>query len=162
MGILDLSSINGDEYLTLDKDAEAICDCLNIEKGAKIWCPFRDSGGAFERALTARGYEVVCTDTDFFETEPPDGCKYIVSNPPFSRKKDVLKRIYALELGYALILPFLFLNDGVPLDYGNQIAIFRKRMKFFQKELGELSTPRTNCFVLSNGLLKQDFTIIRE
>ena len=63
---------------------------------------------------------------------------------------------------FALILPFLFLNDGVPLDYGHQIMLFRKRIHFVIPEIGELNKPRTNCFVLSNGILKNDFTIVRK
>lgn len=159
--IMDTVSIYGDEYYTLEKDAEAICDCLAIDKGEKIWLPFNDAGKAFDRVLTARGYNVVCTDGDFFVTDPPEGCKIIVSNPPFSRKKEVLKRGDALGMKFALVMPFLFLNDGVPLDYGDQIVLFRKRIHFVHADFGELNKPRTNCFVLSNGLLKQDLIIVR-
>ena len=109
-----------------------------------------------------RGNEKASDDWRQKRTEPPPGCNAVVSNPPFSRKKEVLRHLKDLNLPFALILPFLFLNDGVPLDYGHQIILFRKRIHFIIPEIGELNKPRTNCFVLSNGILKNDFTIVRK
>lgn len=157
--IMAINSVRGDEYYTLRKDVESIVE--NLRGGVRIWCPFDTDESQFPIVLREHGFDVVNTSTDFFSTEPPDGCNAIVSNPPFSRKKDVLKRCKDLNMPFALILPFLFLNDGVPLDYGHQIMLFRKRMHFVIPDVGELNNPRTNCFVLSNGLLQQDFKIVR-
>lgn len=126
----------------------------------KIWCPFDTDTSNFPIVLRERGYDVVNTCTDFFQTPPPEGVNCVISNPPFSRKKDVLIRLAELELPFVLILPILFINGGVPFDYGHQLIMFRKRM-FFDSPEGLLNKPRTNCVVLSNGLLKHDFTIIR-
>lgn len=158
-GITDTVSIRGDEYWTMEKDVRSIAD--NLIDGLKIWCPFNDTSSNFSKVLRECGYEVVTTDTDFFCTDIPDGCNAIVSNPPFSRKKEVLERCRELGIRFALILPFLHLNDGTPLDYGEQVMLFRKRMHFIMPDIGELNKPRTNCFVLSNGLLQKDFTIVR-
>lgn len=109
--------------------------------------------------LPAHGHKCVVTDGDFFTTDPPDGVEAVISNPPFSRKKEVVKRLDELGLKYALILPFLWLNDGVPFDYANQIMFFRKRMHFTM-DGQELNKPRQNCVVLSNGILTHDFIVI--
>lgn len=156
--IMDVVSIRGDEYYTLRPDAEVIADHL-IKEPLKLWLPFRDEESVWPDVLKNRGYDVVITSTDFFTTDPPEGVIGIVSNPPFSRKAEVLKRIKALNYKFALILPFLWLNDGVPFEYGNQLMMFRRRMYFNTPE-GELNNPRTNCFVLSNGLLDADFMVI--
>lgn len=162
--ITDTVSVRGDEYFTMRITVEQISDQLAekfLYKPLKIWCPFDTDQSYFPIVLRERGFDVVNTSTDFFQTDPPDGCNCIVSNPPFSRKKDILKRCKDLNMPFALLLPFLFLNDGVPLDYGHQIVLFRKRVHFVLDGTGELNKPRTNCFVLSNGLLKNDFTIVR-
>ena len=157
--VLAINSVRGDEYFTLEKDVRIIAD--NLIPNLNIWCPFDTEESHFPHVLREYGHTVTATSSDFFTTEPPPGCNAVVSNPPFSRKKEVLRHLKDLNLPFALILHFLFLNDGVPLDYGHQIILFRKRIHFIIPEIGELNKPRTNCFVLSNGLLKNDFTIVR-
>jgi hypothetical protein len=155
--IMAVESIRGDEYFTLDADAETIAQ--HIVRPMTVWLPFNDSGGAFDRVLPRHGHKTVCTNTDFFTTTPPEGTEAVISNPPFSRKKEVVKRLDELGLKFALIVPFLWLNDGVPFDYAHQLMLFRKRMHF--RICGEeLNKPRQNCVVISNGLLTNDFIII--
>lgn len=157
--LMKLESINGDEYFTLDKDAETIAQ--HIIKPLNVWLPFNDRGGAFDRILPQHGHKVIITDTDFFITDPPDGTEAVISNPPFSRKKEVVKRLQELNLKYALIMPFLWLNDGIPFDYAHQLMMWRRRMHFTLTKNGpELNRPRQNCVVVSNGLLTHDFIVI--
>lgn len=151
-------SIHGDEYYTRREDAEIIADNL-LRVPLRVWCPFNDTNSVWGDVLKERGFEVVATDTDFFVTEPPDGVQCIISNPPFSLKKAVMDRIKELNLRFCLILPFQWLNDGVPLEYGHQVMFFRKRMHF-NTPGGNLNKPRANCFVLSDGLLKKELTFI--
>lgn len=151
-------SIYGDEYYTRREDAEIIADQI-IQIPLKVWCPFNDTDSVWKHVLTEKGFDVVATDTDFFQTEPPKGVQCIISNPPFSKKREVMERIKQLNLRYALILPFQWLNDGIPLEYGHQVMFFRQRM-YFNTPNGCLNKPRANCFVLSDGLLKNDLTFI--
>lgn len=151
-------SIHGDEYYTRREDAEIIADQI-IQIPLKVWCPFNDTDSVWKHVLTEKGFDVVATDTDFFQTEPPKGVQCIISNPPFSKKREVMERIKQLNLRYALILPFQWLNDGIPLEYGHQVMFFRQRM-YFNTPNGCLNKPRANCFVLSDGLLKNDLTFI--
>jgi hypothetical protein len=109
--------------------------------------------------LRDRGFDVVATNSDFFLTDPPEGVQCIISNPPFSLKKGVMERIKKLGLKFCLILPFQWLNDGVPLEYGHQLMFFRQRMHFNTPQ-GELNKPRANCFVLSDGLLKENLIFV--
>ena len=153
-----VGSIHGDEYYTRQEDAEIIADHL-IRLPLKVWLPFNDSDSVWGNVLAERGFDVVATVGDFFTTDPPSGVQCIISNPPFSRKRDVMERIKALNLRFALILPFQWLNDGIPLEYGHQVMFFRQRM-YFNTPQGVLNKPRANCFVLSDGLLKNDLTFI--
>ena len=156
---MDIESIRGDEYFTLDKDAETIAKY--IIHPMTIWLPFNDRGNAFDRVLPKYGHQVICTESDFFTTPPPIGTEAVVSNPPFSRKKDVIKRLAELDMKFVLIMPFLWLNDGIPFDYANQFMFFRSRMHF-RINGEELNRPRQNCVVISNGLLTKEFIVIRE
>jgi len=141
-GIMAIESVRGDEYFTLDKDAEVIAQ--HIKKPMRVWCPFNDEGAAFERILPQHGHEVICTSGDFFKTDPPRGVECIISNPPFSKKKEIVKRIDSLGLKFALIMPFLWLNDGVPFDYANQLMMFRKRMHFTLTQGGGGAKPTSS------------------
>jgi hypothetical protein len=151
-------SIHGDEYYTLQPDAEVIADHL-LKLPLKVWCPFNDAGSVWPEVLKRHGLDVVVTKTDFFTTEPPAGVQCIISNPPFSRKKEVMDRIRELNLRFALILPFQWLNDGVPMEYGHQLMLFRKRL-YFNTPQGIANKPRASCFVLSDGLLDGDLIFI--
>lgn len=157
--IWSVGSIHGDEYYTLQKTADCIVRNMIRIPHLKVWCPFNDKESVWGGALRNNGYEVVCTDTDFFQTEPPEKCNAIVSNPPFSLKKEILERTKDLQLPFVYILPFTWLNDSIPLEYGHQLMFFRKRMHFRINE-DRPNKPRSNSFVLSNGLLKKDFTIV--
>ena len=153
-----VGSIHGDEYYTRREDAEIIADNI-IHLPLKVWLPFNDTDSVWVDVLTERGFDVVATDSDFFATEPPSGVQCIISNPPFSKKREVMDRIKALNLRFALILPFQWLNDGIPLEYGHQVMLFRQRM-YFNTPNGVRNKPRANCFVLSDGLLKNDLAFI--
>lgn len=155
-------SIHGDEYYTLESVARQISERIIDIPHMKVWLPFNDKAdGVWDSVLRNKGFDTVCTDGDFFETEIPDGVQAIISNPPFSRKNDVLKRTKELGIRFCYILPFTWLNDSIPMEYGHQIILFRKRMHFNTPE-NNLNKPRCNCFVLSDGLLKSDLDIVWE
>lgn len=156
--ITDTESIRGDEYFTLEKDAEIIAQ--HIIKPMQVWLPFNDIGGAFETVLPKHGHKVICTEGDFFQTDPPPGTEAVISNPPFSRKKEVVKRLNDLGLKFAIIIPILWLNGGVPFDYAHQLMMFRKKI-CFRMDGEVLKQPRTTCVVISNGILSSDFIVIR-
>ena len=158
MDFWQVGSIHGDEYYTRQEDAEIIADNL-LQVPLKVWCPFNDTNSVWREVLENRGFQVVATEGDFFYTEPPEGVQCIISNPPFSLKKAVMDRIKTLNIRFVLILPFQWLNDGVPLEYGHQVMFFRQRM-YFNTPKGVLNKPRANCFVLSDGILKNDLIFV--
>ena len=53
------------------------------------------------------GYQVTATHLstgkDFFSTEPP-ACDYIISNPPYSLKGEVLERLFDLGKPFAMLV----------------------------------------------------------
>ena len=69
---------------------------------------------------------------DFFEYQPPEyDC--IVSNPPFTKKDEVIKRLYELGKPFAILLPLAALQGADRYKYfenGIQILAFDKRIAF--------------------------------
>lgn len=60
-----------------------------IEKGKTVWCPFDTEHSWFVRILSKYGCRVVFShidlNADFFHIRMK--CDYIISNPPYSKKK---------------------------------------------------------------------------
>ncbi len=96
----------GDEVFTPFYAIEPLLEFLPKDK--IIWCPFDEEWSAYYQLLTEKGYKVIRSSLkegqDFFEYEP-DKWDILVSNPPFSKKNAVLKRAYALNKPFALLLP---------------------------------------------------------
>ena len=58
-----------------------------IPSDKKIWCPFYFKG---VHTLEQLGYDIIHEEEDFFQSNKGD---IIIDNPPFSIKKQVLKRL---------------------------------------------------------------------
>ena len=108
-----------------------------IPKGAVVWCPFDTAKSEFVIELRAAGFEVtyshLATGQDFFTYEP-DRYDVIVSNPPFSRKLEVLERLYKLNKPFAMILGLPILNyqevGEFFIDKPLQLLIVDKKVSF--------------------------------
>lgn len=81
------------------------CNKLNYT----IWCPFDTEDSEYVKIFQQEGYNVIATHIDngqnFFYYEPDESYDFIISNPPFSIKDDVIKRLYELNKPYAILLP---------------------------------------------------------
>jgi hypothetical protein len=73
----------------------------HIPKDKIIWEPFYLNGKSGEY-LRELGFDVIHEDEDFFENNKGD---IIISNPPFSIKKLILKRLKELDKPFILLLP---------------------------------------------------------
>ena len=79
-----------------------------------IWCPFDTEDSQFVKVLSKAGHQVIPTHIDhgqdFFNTQTPPLCDYIVSNPPFSRKLDVFQELFSRDLPFAMLMNLEILN----------------------------------------------------
>lgn len=98
-----------DECLTPRYGVKPIVKHLKLKGYTKIWCPFDLPHSQYVRVLRDNGFAVrsshINTGEDFFKFEPLGYYDCIVSNPPFSKKDDVLKRLYELKKPFAILLP---------------------------------------------------------
>ena len=97
---------SGDEVYTPFYAVEPLSEFLPKDK--VIWCPFDEEWSAFYQYFKENGYKVIRSSLsdgqDFFSFEP-DKWDILVSNPPFSKKDEVLKRAFSFQKPFALLLP---------------------------------------------------------
>lgn len=118
-----------------------------IPKDKVIWEAFYGDGVS-GKYLTELGFNVIHEPVDFFEENKGD---IIISNPPFSKSKEVLVRLKELDKPFIMILPSskintqyvrnLFKDTADPL----QIIIPRKRIQFIKTEKGKIVTQKNAC-----------------
>ena len=115
-----------------------------FDDDATIWCPFDEEDSNYVIELKKAGYNVINSHIkdgkDFFTYEPE---KYdlIISNPPFSLKDKVLKRLNELNKPFAMLLPLPTLQGQKRFQYlkGCQALIFDKRINYYKnKETKEI------------------------
>tara|TARA_R110000824_G_scaffold63373_1_gene166703 strand:- start:57 stop:563 length:507 start_codon:yes stop_codon:yes gene_type:complete len=106
-----------------------------IPQGKVIWEPFFGDGKSGEY-LRDLGHEVIHENTDFFEDNQGD---IVVSNPPFSKSKEVITRLKQLDKPFILIMPSNKINTQYFRQFKSgsgelQIIIPPKRIHF-QKQV---------------------------
>lgn len=102
-----------------------------------IWCPFDTEESEYVKIFRKEGYNVIATHIDggqnFFYYEPEEPYDFIISNPPFSIKDDIIKRLYELNKPYAILLPVPSLQGQKRFPYMKdcQALIFDKRINYY-------------------------------
>lgn len=101
-----------------------------IPKDKIIWEAFFGNGQSGQD-LRDLGFNVIHEPIDFFKNNLGD---VIVSNPPFSKKKEIMKRLKELGKPFILIMPSSVINTQYMRElFKNenlQIIIPRKRIHF--------------------------------
>ena len=119
--------------------AYAVKPLLKYLEGFKgtIWCPFDQKDSEYVKAFRNKDFKVIATHIDngqnFFYYEPDESYDIIISNPPFSIKDDIIKRLYELNKPYAILLPIPSLQGQKRFPYMKdcQALIFDKRINYY-------------------------------
>ena len=116
-----------------------------IPSNSTIWCPFDMQDSEYVLQLCSAGHKVIATHIDsgqnFFDYEPEEDYDFIISNPPFSIKDDILKRLDEIGKPYAMLMPLPVLQGQKRFQYltNAQALIFDKRINYFKnKETKEI------------------------
>lgn len=143
---------SGDEVYTLFYAVEPLLEFLPKDK--TIWCPFDEEWSAFYQLLTEKSYTVTCSSLkegqDFFTYEP-ENWDLLVSNHPFSKKDDVLKRAFSLGKPFALLLPVNSIQGKAQYKIFNneiQLLCFDGRVDFHTRQNMQ-TTTKGNHFSLA-------------
>ena len=108
-----------------------------LKESSTIWCPFDKEESNFVQVLTKEGFNVIYghieTGQDFFKVNVPK-CDYIISNPPYSLKGEVFKRLIEIGKPYAMLINFQGIFDN------------KNRFEMFKNNRTEmlLLSPRVN------------------
>lgn len=161
--IVQQITTKNDEYYTPEC---AITPLLKYVGRGTIWCPFDTEDSLYVKIFRENGNNVVNTHIvngqDFFKTEPPNGCQYIISNPPYSLKNEVLHRLFDINIPFAMLVGVvglfesetrfnMFKNNDFELMY------FNKRISYMTKygEKPVAKPPFSSIYVCHNMLPKQ-------
>ena len=110
-----------------------------IKPGSIIWCPFDiPESSQYVQEFLKAGFNVICSHIDtgenFFYYEPEEHYDVIISNPPFSCKDAILKRLYELNKPFAMLFPVPTLQGQARFPYLKDIQYlgFDKRINFYK------------------------------
>ena len=159
-------SIGGDEYYSPQNVVDMIVPYVMRGGYRRIWCPFDTAESRFVKTFQDLGLEVayghIETGQDFFDYKEPQG-EIVVSNPPFSKRNAIFKRLYEMQVPFALVMNFNGLFDSKTrsrLFRENRVELLVPygRMKFIHKERGELNSPNFQSVYVCSGVLDQQIT----
>ena len=108
-----------------------------LPKNAKVWCPFDTLDSQFVKVLKENGISVINSHIDsgqdFYSYEPEEW-DILVSNPPFTRKRQIFERALSFGKPFALLMTNTWLNDAAPkqlfYDIDLQLLMFDKRIEY--------------------------------
>lgn len=136
------------------------------DRNVTIWCPFDTEQSLFLKVFRENWYTVISTHIDngqdFFKIEPVD-CDYIISNPPYSCKGEVLKRLFEIGKPFAMLVGVVGLFESQKRfemfrDNDFEIMYLNKRVSYFKDYFDEkpsLNPPFSSVYVCKMMLPKQ-------
>lgn len=126
-----------DECYTERYAVEPLLEFLEPFKDSIIWCPFDKEESEFVKVFKENGFKVVYSHIDegknFFNYEPEEW-DIMISNPPFTNKREIFERALSFGKPFALIMTLTWLNDRTPMkifkNRNFQLLMFEDRMNF--------------------------------
>lgn len=137
-----------------------------IPPSVKVWCPFDTEQSLFVKELSKTNevvYSSLLNGQNFFEIEVPENTKYIISNPPYSLKTEVLERLFKFDIPFAMLLRIVGLFESKKRfemfrDNEFEIMYFNKRVAYFKdynEQKPSLNPPFSSVYICHNMLPKK-------
>jgi len=136
-----------------------------IKPNSIIWCPFDIDESLYVKVFTELGHTVINTHIqygiDFFNTDID--CDYIISNPPYSRKTEVLERLFGIGTPFAMLVGVVGLFESkhrFNMFKNNKFEIMYmdKRVSYLRSYMDDkpaLNPPFSSVYICSNVLPRQ-------
>lgn len=159
-----VANSGNDEFYTPKYAVKPILEF--IEPKSTIWCPFDTEQSHFVKLLKEEGHSVINTHLDmgidFFEYEPKE-YDYIISNPPYSLKVEVLERLFSLKKPFAMLLGVAGLFESqrrfnMFADNKFEIMYLNLRVAYFKNyddQKPSLNPPFSSVYITHNMLPEQ-------
>lgn len=155
-------SVGGDEYYSPENAVEMILPVLRKHRFKKIWCPFDTAESNFVKLLS-KEFEVIhghiATGQDFFSyTTPPSDVECVISNPPFSKRDGIFKKLYEWNIPFALIMNMNGIFDSkkryeIFKDRQVEFLVPKGRMKFFMPDGDSKNSPNFQSIYICSQML---------
>lgn len=167
---LDLVCNKSDEYYTPKYAIKPIMKYL--KPNSVIWCPFDTKESNYVKLFTEAGHNVLYTHIDNgIDFLNIDNCSmkynynidYIISNPPYSLRTEILKKLFYINIPFAMLLGVVGLFESKErfdmFKYNKfEIMYFNKRVSFF-KDYSDpkpsVNPPFSTSYVCHNILPQQ-------
>jgi hypothetical protein len=137
-----------------------------LKPNSTVWCPFDTADSNFVKLLTAQGHNVLNTHIengfDFFEMEVLQ-CDYIISNPPYSLKFEVFKKLFEIGKPFAMLVGVVGLFESAKRfnlfkENKFEIMYFDKRISYFKSYADQkpsLNPPFSSVYICNEILPNQ-------
>lgn len=156
-----------DEFYTSKSGVLPILEFL--KPNSIIWCPFDTRESEYVKVLENAGHRVINTHIwngeDFLKVETPKNIDYIISNPPYSIKEDVFKKLFKLKIPFAMLMGVqsLTIRKFMKLwkEQHLQLIIFENKIFFKQPDIGQNKCYKESgtyfhTYYFCNGWLPKD------
>lgn len=139
----------------------------HLRSGSVVWCPFDTEESLFVTMLRAAGFTVIATHIhngeDFFETPTPHGVDYIVSNPPYSMKSEVLAELFDRAVPFAMLIGVVGIFESQKRfemfrDNPFEVLYLNRRVAYFRDYADDkpaLNPPFSSAYFCSRVLPQQ-------
>lgn len=138
---------------------EAIIPLLSyIPKGSKIWCPFDLKSSNYVKILGKDNlvfWSCIETGQDFFAMPIPKPGEYdfIISNPPYSKRTEIIQRLYEFDIPFAMMCNSNGIFDNkkrwiCARDKGVELLFMSPRAKYSNDLESKIfsSPPYQSCY----------------
>lgn len=165
MKLDEVAGSGNDEFYTPEY---AVLPILKyVRTGSNVLCPFDTERSLFVKMLRAHGCYVACTHVasgvDFFEMPRPNGADYVISNPPYSCKGDVLARLFEWGIPFAMLVGVVGLFESQKRfemfrDNTFEVMYLNRRVSYLRRYddvRPALNPPFSSVYVTSKMLPRQ-------
>lgn len=167
---MKMDKVAGSGYDEFYTPAYAIEPLLKyLKPGSKVWCPFDTERSLFVQMLQDSGHTVGSTHlddgVDFFDIplERFEAVDYIISNPPYSVKTEVLSHLFKIGKPFAMLVGVVGLFESQKRfemfrDNPFEIMYMNRRVAYYKSyddEKPALNPPFSSVYVCSGILPSQ-------
>lgn len=129
---------NNDEMYTPEYAVKPILKYIPKSIFESIWCPFDTEDSNFVKLIREAWYNVIASHIDnwqdFYNYEPEEPWDIIISNPPFTNKREIFERALSFGKPICLLMTLTWLNDSAPkqlfMEKDLQLLMFDKRIQY--------------------------------
>jgi len=155
-----------DELYTPDYAVKPILK--HIHKDWVVWCPFDTEGSEFVKQISKTNkviFSHIENGQDFYEYEPNEHWDCIVSNPPFTKKRQIFERALSFGKPMALLMSNTWLNDKYSkwvfkeTNRNMELFMFDKRVEYIRPNGIVVGRPTFSSSYYCSNMLPKDIVI---